>query len=379
MKVQLPRLKFSIDIFEHAAAMVIILLSSHRFCVSIANDERRGVAIALLVFAAGLCWQRSIFQRRAGRDATEAVAGFAAAAATLLQSEAICGERSLRRCAEARLDDPPDGSLSAHHDIVKVRTLFISDVHLGTRGCQADLLADFLRSHDAETLFLIGDIVDGWRLKSNWYWPKAHTEVLQELLRQACRGTRLVCVPGNHDEFLRDYIGTMFSGIEVVERATHEGADGCDYLIVHGDQFDFVIRHARWLALCGDWAYRAALVSNVGFNHIRRRFGLAYWSFSAWAKASVKSAVSYIGRFEEAVSSEAKRCDVQGVICGHIHHAVMHDDFGVRYINTGDWVESCSGVVEHYDGRFEIIRWTKTQSRTTRSEPAPAALATAVA
>jgi UDP-2,3-diacylglucosamine pyrophosphatase LpxH len=379
MKVQLSRLKLSIDIFEQAAAMAIILLSSHRFGVSIANDERRGVTIALLIFAAGLCWQRSIFQRRASRNATEAVAGFAAAAAMLLQSEAICGERSLRRRAETRQDDPPDASLSAHHDIVKVRTLFISDVHLGTRGCQADLLADFLRSHDAETLLLVGDIVDGWRLRSNWYWPKAHTDVLQELLRQAGRGTRLVYVPGNHDEFLRDYAGTMFSGIEVVERAIHRGADGRDYLIVHGDQFDLVIRHARWLAFFGDWAYRAALVSNVGFNHIRRRFGLAYWSFSTWAKLSVKNVVNHIGRFEEALSSEAKRCDVQGVICGHIHHAVIHDDFGVRYINTGDWVESCSGVVEHYDGRFEIIRWTKTQSRTTQSEPAAAALATAVA
>jgi UDP-2,3-diacylglucosamine pyrophosphatase LpxH len=374
MKVQLSRLKPSIDIFERAAAVAIILLSSHRFGVSIANDERRGVTIALLVFAVGLCWQRSIFQRRAGRDATEAVAGFAAAAAMLLQSE-----RSLRRRSEAHLDDPPNGSLAVHHDIVKVRTLFISDVHLGTRGCRADLLVDFLRSHDAETLFLIGDIVDGWRLKSSWYWPKAHTDVLQELLRQACRGTRLVYVPGNHDEFLRNYIGTLFSGIEVVERAIHRGADGRNYLIVHGDHFDFVIRHARWLARLGDWAYRAALMSNVGFNQIRRRLGLAYWSFSAWAKSSVKNVVSYIGRFEEALSSEAKRCDVQGVICGHIHHAVMHDDFGVRYINTGDWVESCSGVVEHYDGRFEIILWTKTQSRTMQSEPDPAALATAVA
>jgi UDP-2,3-diacylglucosamine pyrophosphatase LpxH len=379
MKVQLSHLKPSIDIFERAAAVAIILISSHRFGVSIANDERRGVTIALLVFAAGLCWQRSIFQRRAGRDATEAVAGFAAAAVVLLQSEAICGERSLRRRAEAHLDDPPDGSLFAHHDIVKVRTLFISDVHLGTRGCRADLLVDFLRSHDAETLFLIGDIVDGWRLKSNWYWPKAHTDVLQELLRHACRGTRLVYIPGNHDEFLRNYTGTLFSGIEVVERATHRGADGRNYLIIHGDHFDFVIRHARWLARLGDWAYRTALVSNVGFNYIRRRLGLAYWSFSAWAKSSVKNVVSYIGRFEEALSSEAKRCDVQGVICGHIHHAVMHDDFGVRYINTGDWVESCSGVVEHYDGRFEIIYWTQAQLQETEIGSDPAALATAVA
>jgi UDP-2,3-diacylglucosamine pyrophosphatase LpxH len=373
MKVLLSRLKLSIDIFEHAAAVAIILLSSYRFGISTAHDQRRGMTIALLVFAAALCWQRSIFKRRAGHDATRALAGFVAATAMLLRNEAVGGGRSLRIRTDARLGDPPDGSGAPHRDVVKVRTLFISDVHLGTRGCQADLLIDFLRSHDAETLFLVGDIIDGWRLKSSWYWPKAHNDVVLELFHQACQGKRLVCVPGNHDEFLRDYAGTIFGGIEVAERAIHRGADGRDYLVIHGDHFDFVIRHARWLAVLGDWAYRAALVSNAGLNHIRRLFGLAYWSFSAWAKSSVKNAVSFIGRFEEALSSEATRCDVQGVICGHIHHAMMHDDFGVRYINTGDWVESCSGVVEHYDGRFEIIRWTG--ARAAEIEPVPAPLA----
>jgi UDP-2,3-diacylglucosamine pyrophosphatase LpxH len=379
MKILLSRLKHRTNLLEHTTVMAMILLSSHQLSVSVAEGQRRWAAVALLALVAALYWQRSIFKRRAGRDVTKAVADFAATAAILLQNEVVDGGPSLRRPSDDRLDDPPEGSLSPHRDVVKVRTVFISDVHLGTRGCQADLLVDFLRSHDAETLFLVGDIVDGWRLKSNWYWPKAHHDVVQELLRRACRGTRLVYIPGNHDEFLRDYTGAMFGGIEVVERAIHEGADGRDYLVVHGDHFDFVIRHARWLAFLGDWAYRAALVSNVGFNHIRRRLGLTYWSFSVWAKSSVKNAVSYIGRFEEALSSEAERCDVQGVICGHIHHAVMHDDFGVRYINTGDWVESCCGVVEHYDGRFEIIRWTKTQSRATQSQPSPAPLAEAAA
>jgi UDP-2,3-diacylglucosamine pyrophosphatase LpxH len=375
MKLLLSRLKFGTDIFEHAVALAIIFLSSHRFVVSLAHDQRRGAAIALLVLAAALCWQRSIFRRRAGRDATRALAGFAAATAMLLRNEAVGGGRASRRPSNVRLDDTPDGSGAPHCDVVRVRALFISDVHLGTRGCQADLLIDFLRSHDAETLFLVGDIIDGWRLKSSWYWPTAHNDVVQELFRQACLGKRLVCVPGNHDEFLRDYTGTIFGGIEVLERAIHSGADGRDYLIIHGDHFDFVIRHARWLAVLGDWAYRAALVSNVGFNHIRRKLGLSYWSFSAWAKLSVKNAVNHIGLFEQILSAEAKRCEVQGVICGHIHHAMMHDQFGVRYINTGDWVESCTGVVEHYDGRFEIIHWTQARSSTTQVEPRPAPFA----
>jgi UDP-2,3-diacylglucosamine pyrophosphatase LpxH len=255
-------------------------------------------------------------------------------------------------------------------DIAKVRTLFISDVHLGTRGCQADQLIDFLRHHDAETLFLVGDIIDGWRLRSSWYWPKAHHDVLQELLRLAAEGKRLVYIAGNHDEFVRDYAGSRFGNVDVVEQALHRGIDGRDYLIIHGDHFDLVVRHARWLALLGDWAYGAALISNVGINQIRCRLGLAYWSFSAWAKLHIKKAVNHIGCFEEVLSAEAGRHHAQGVICGHIHHAVMHDDFGVRYINTGDWVESCSGVVEHYDGRFEIIRWAAPHPRSMMASDA---------
>lgn len=373
MKILLSRLKRNTGSLEYIAAVAMILLSAHEFGASIADGQRRGAILACVVVLAGLCWQRSIFRRRTGGDATKAIAGFAAAAAMLLRSDTAGDGASLQRPVDARRDDRPSRSL--HHDTIKVRTLFISDVHLGTRGCQAELLVDFLRRHDAETLFLVGDIVDGWRLKSSWYWPKAHNDVVQELLSQARRGKRLVYIAGNHDEFLRDHAGSSFGGIEVLDRAIHRGVDGRDYLVIHGDHFDFVVRHARWLALLGDWAYRAALASNVGFNHIRSRLGLAYWSFSAWAKSSVKNAVSYIGRFEEVLSSEAKRHDVQGVICGHIHHAIMHDDFGVRYINTGDWVETCSGVVEHYDGRFEIIRWTDRQSRATTPEAAAVPLA----
>ncbi|ALA16298.1 serine/threonine protein phosphatase [Chelatococcus sp. CO-6] len=248
--------------------------------------------------------------------------------------------------------------VSQESDAVRVRTLFISDVHLGTKGCQAELLIDFLRHYDADTVFLVGDIIDGWRLKSGWYWPQAHNDVVQKLLRKVRKGARLIYVPGNHDEFLRDYVGSNFGGIDIVEHAIHETADGKRYLVIHGDHFDLVVRHAKWLALLGDWAYGAALTINTYLNVVRRRLGLTYWSLSAWAKLKVKNAVNYIGRFEELLASEARRHEVDGVICGHIHHAAMHDDFGVRYVNTGDWVESCTALVEHYDGSLEILNWS---------------------
>jgi UDP-2,3-diacylglucosamine pyrophosphatase LpxH len=243
----------------------------------------------------------------------------------------------------------------------RFRALFISDVHLGTKGCQTDLLLDFLRVHDADTIYLVGDIIDGWRLKQSWYWPQAHNDIVQKLLRKGRKGSRIVYLPGNHDEFLRSYYGMHFGGIEVVETAIHETADGRRYLVIHGDVFDMVVRHAKWLALLGDWAYETALVVNTHLNHVRRRLGLSYWSLSAWAKLKVKNAVNFIGQFEETLSAEARKHDVDGVICGHIHHAAMHDMHGVAYVNTGDWVESCTAVGEHYDGRLELIRWTERQ------------------
>lgn len=248
------------------------------------------------------------------------------------------------------------------------RTLFISDVHLGARGCQAERLLDFLRYHDAETIYLVGDIVDGWQLKSGWYWPQPHNDVVQKLLRKARKGARIIYLPGNHDEFLRDYYGTHFGGIEVMERAIHQAADGRRYLVVHGDVFDMVVKHARWLALLGDTAYDFAILVNRYFNAIRRRLGFSYWSLSQWAKHKVKNAVNYIGAFEETLAAEAGRYNVDGVICGHIHHAVIHDKFGIRYVNCGDWVESCTAVAEHADGRLEIVTWTGEDRR----QPVPA-------
>jgi UDP-2,3-diacylglucosamine pyrophosphatase LpxH len=255
----------------------------------------------------------------------------------------------------------------------RVRTLFLSDIHLGTKGCQADRLLDFLRHYEADVVYLVGDIVDGWQLKSGWYWPQIHNDVVQKLLRQARKGARLRYIPGNHDEFLRDYYGTHFGGIEVLEDAMHVSADGKRYLVIHGDLFDVVIRHARWLALLGNRAYDLAIWLNTYFNAIRRALGLTYWSLSQWAKLKVKNAVNFIGEYEKALAAEARRRGVDGVICGHIHHAVIRNDFGLSYINCGDWVESCTAVVEHFDGRFEVVRWVGRESSADGSQRTVAA------
>ena len=249
----------------------------------------------------------------------------------------------------------------------KFHALFLSDLHLGTRGCQADRILDFLRHHDAETIYLVGDIVDGWQLRNGWYWPQAHNDVVQKLLRKARKGARIVYVPGNHDEFLRDYCGTHFGGVEVAETAIHEARDGRRYLVIHGDHFDMVVKHARWLALLGDHAYRAALILNRTFNGARRLLGMPYWSLSQWLKLKVKNAVSYIGEYERTLAAEAGRHKVEGVICGHIHHAAIHDEFGIAYVNCGDWVESCTAVAEHFDGRMELIRWTDEAAAAARA------------
>ncbi len=265
--------------------------------------------------------------------------------------------------------------MTAQSGTRRFRTLFISDVHLGTRACQAERLLDFLRWHDADTIYLVGDIVDGWQLRSGWYWPQSHNDVVQKLLRKARKGARIVYVPGNHDEFLRDDFGTHFGGIEVVDSAIHQSSDGMRYLVVHGDQFDFVVTQARWLALLGDQAYELAIVVNRWFNAVRRRFGFGYWSLSKWAKLKVKNAVSFIGEFEKTLVAEALRHSADGVICGHIHHAAIHQDFGIHYVNCGDWVESCTAIGEQADGRFEIITWTHaSEDEHEYGEDAPVAV-----
>lgn len=239
----------------------------------------------------------------------------------------------------------------------KVRTLFISDVHLGTRGCQAEALLSFLKAHEAEAIYLIGDIVDGWRLKASWHWPQSHNDVVQKLLRQSRKGVRLVYIPGNHDEFLRDYIGSSFGGVEIMEEAIHQTADGRRILIFHGDKFDDVVRNMKWLAHLGDAAYDFAIFINRQVHLVRRRLGLPYWSFSAYAKRKVKKAVAFISSFEEAVAIDAARQKVDGVMCGHIHQPTIQWLGNIEYLNTGDWVESCSAIIETVDGAMELIYW----------------------
>lgn len=245
--------------------------------------------------------------------------------------------------------------------IRKVRTMFLSDVHLGMRAIRLTQLLDFLKQHDAETIYLVGDIVDGWRLQKSWRWPPEYNQLVEILLDKARRGARVIYLPGNHDEFLREYLGTYFGEVEFVDRTIHTSATGKTYLVIHGDQFDVVVRHAKWLAHVGDWAYNFALRTNGVINWVRRRMGMGYWSLSAWAKQKVKGAVSVIGRFEEALTLEARETGVDGVICGHIHLADMHDRLGIQYINTGDWVESCTAVVEDFAGEFELIHWTQLE------------------
>ncbi|WP_370631798.1 UDP-2,3-diacylglucosamine diphosphatase [Phyllobacterium lublinensis] len=240
----------------------------------------------------------------------------------------------------------------------KFRTLFLSDVHLGSKGAKAGFLLDFLKHHDADTIYLVGDIVDGWRLRRSWHWPQEHNDIVQKLLRKSRKGARILYIAGNHDEFLRDFQGTHFGGIEVMDRTMHETADGRKFLVIHGDQFDVVVRNARHIAYLGDWAYDAALAINTIMNKVRRTLGLRYWSFSAWAKFRVKKAVNFIGSFQTVVSDEARRIGADGVICGHIHHATIEHIDGIEYINTGDWVESCTAIVEHFDGRMELLSWT---------------------
>lgn len=256
--------------------------------------------------------------------------------------------------------------MTDQREVRRVRALFLSDVHLGMKPIRCVQLIEFLRLHDADTIYLVGDILDGWRLAKQWHWPPEYNVFVDLLLTKAKAGTRVVYLPGNHDEFLREYLGTYFGEVELVDRTIHTTATGKTYLVIHGDQFDVVVMHAKWLAHVGDWAYNAALRVNMLINWVRRRMGLQYWSLSAWAKQKVKNAVSVIGRFEEALVHEAKETGVHGVICGHIHFADMHERLGVHYINTGDWVESCTAIVENFDGQFELIKWTEMVTGDSR-------------
>lgn len=244
------------------------------------------------------------------------------------------------------------------------RSIFISDFHLGTKTCRAHDLLDFLKHHDAQFIYLVGDIVDGWQLKKSWFWSQDHNDVIQKLLRKARKGAITTYIPGNHDAFAREYLGHHFGGIVVADHALHQTADGRTLYVVHGDKFDGVVTHSKWLASLGSSAYEVAIQLNYVFNRIRRRLGYSYWSLSAWLKHKVKNAFTYIDTFEQTLAAEAKKYHADGVVCGHIHRASIRECDGVAYYNTGDWVESCTALVEHHDGRMELIHWISEEAAT---------------
>jgi len=248
-----------------------------------------------------------------------------------------------------------DDDVSA--EVVTYRTLWISDLHLGTPGCQANHLLDCLRHTESDELYLVGDIIDGWQLKRRWYWHQSHNDVIQKVLRKARKGTRVTYVAGNHDEAMRHFLGLAFGGIDICDEALHVTADGRHMLVVHGDLFDAVVQGAKWLAHVGDALYMASLKVNRWFNHARARLGMPYWSLAQFLKHRVKNAVSYITQFEDALAQEARRRGFDGVICGHIHKAEIRDIGGIRYCNDGDWVESLTALVETEGGELRIIDW----------------------
>ena len=276
--------------------------------------------------------------------------------------------------------EPPAAHATQHDDpepsAHRYRTIWLSDIHLGSSGCQAPYLLDFLRHNDSEYLYLVGDIIDGWQLKKGWYWPQAHNDVVQKVLRKARKGTQVVYIPGNHDEGARQFCDLAFGDIQVRGEAFHTTLAGKRLWIVHGDLFDGVIQHAKWLAYLGDTLYTLILVLNRWFNRIRSRLGFQYWSLSQYLKHQVKNAVNFISQFETVMTDEARRRGCDGVVCGHIHKAEIRDIDGVLYCNDGDWVESLSALVETMEGELKIVYWTAMRTAPSAA-PSRKAKATA--
>jgi UDP-2,3-diacylglucosamine pyrophosphatase LpxH len=266
-------------------------------------------------------------------------------------------------------ENPPSVPEPPSRQRRRFRTIWISDVHLGTRGCNATMLIDFLDSTDSETMYLVGDIIDGWRMKRKFYWPATHNDIVWRVMKRAKRGTRVVYIPGNHDEMFRQFTGMNFGGVEIRRKAIHETADGRKLLVMHGDEFDAIMLAHRWLAFAGDFAYEWLLRCNHLFNKVRAWMGKPYWSLSKTAKHKVKNAVEFISRFETVVAHEAGVRGVDGVVCGHIHNAEAREIAGIAYYNDGDWVEGCTALVEHFDGRMEILHWAEEmKARSLRQQ-----------
>ena len=251
-----------------------------------------------------------------------------------------------------------------------MRTAWISDIHLGTRASGAARLLDFLREYDFEMLYIVGDLIDIWQMRRSRYWPQQHNDVIQKILRKSRKGTRVIYIPGNHDEMISSFYGA-YGDITIQKHAIHRTADGRRILVIHGHELDTVVQNVKWLAFLGDAGYQFLLSLNPLINFFRRRFGLGYWSLSAYVKQRVKDAVSFIGKFEAAVVRYAERYRVDGVLCGHIHSAAIHKFGNVTYYNCGDWVETGSALVEHFDGRIEIVRNLDHGALTPEIRPAP--------
>jgi UDP-2,3-diacylglucosamine pyrophosphatase LpxH len=246
---------------------------------------------------------------------------------------------------------------------LKLRTVFVSDIHLGFKGCSAELLLDFLHSVEMDYLFLVGDIIDVWSMKKSMFWPQAHNNVMRTILGKAKRGTKVIFVPGNHDEVFREFDGAVFGNLEIHKDYIHVGADGRRMLILHGDEFDSVVKFSPWLAKLGSNIYDILLALNPYINWWRRLFDLPHWSLSAYLKSRTKKACQYIGSFEESVAQAARKRGVDAVVCGHIHRAEMREIEGVLYCNDGDWVESCSALVEDMNGQLRLIDWPKLKEQ----------------
>ena len=243
--------------------------------------------------------------------------------------------------------------------IFNYRSIWISDFHLGTRGCQSELLLEFIKHTQSEKLYLVGDIIDGWALKNTWYWPQSHNDVVQKILRKARHGAEVFYISGNHDEVMRGFVPVNFGGVSILNQVIHETVDKKKYLVVHGDQFDGIIQCAKWLAMLGSITYDFLIYFNRYINFFRKKLGYEYWSLSNYLKFTVKNAVKFVSEYEKLVCNYAKQFKVEGIICGHIHHANMQSMNGIHYINDGDWVESCTALVEHFDGKLELINWTE--------------------
>lgn len=256
---------------------------------------------------------------------------------------------------------PAEAAVVSPHPVRRYRTIWISDFHLGWRACEAERLLDFLKNHDADHWYLVGDIIDGWVLKRAWNWPQSHNDVVQKLLRKVRKGAHVVCIPGNHDEFLHDFVHLTFGGIGVLPDAMHETADGRRIWILHGDEFDSIVHYAPWLTILGNNGYDLMILLGRALNRLRRGLGFPAWSLSSYVKKRVKNIIKFIADYEHALMREARRRGANGVVCGHIHKAEIKEVDGLIYYNTGDWVESCTAVVEDFDGRMKLVKWATAE------------------